>query len=97
MQVVLGRLPLARQSGQRRLGDHTTHSGAQGSPRRGWDDGAAEAPQEQLDFFRDLQANLAAAEAPDRQGAQMRAALIRRLIERVEVYPTGSVTCTPLY
>ena len=42
-----------------------------------------------MDFFRDLQPRLAAAEAPDEQGACTRAALIGRLVERVEIYPEG--------
>lgn len=42
-----------------------------------------------MDFFRDLQAKLAAAEAPDEQGAHVREALIRHLVERVEIYPDG--------
>ena len=42
-----------------------------------------------MDFFRDLQPRLAAAEAPDEQGARTRATLIARLVERVEIYPDG--------
>jgi hypothetical protein len=42
-----------------------------------------------MDFFKDLGANLKRAEAPGQEGAQTRAWLIRRLVDRVENYPDG--------
>jgi hypothetical protein len=45
-----------------------------------------------MDFFDDLRAHLTAADRPDEQGAQQRAALIRRLVERVEIDPDGAST-----